>query len=72
MLKLYKNRSLRTLLLALFATVTFVCSAIFIFDVEPQIMLRFFIISVVGTLLMIAAALLFTGMRILLGRLFKR
>ena len=35
-------------------------------------MLRFFIISVVGTLLLIAAALLFTALRILLGRLFKR
>ncbi|MFT5579018.1 MAG: hypothetical protein ACI9WS_001776 [Paraglaciecola psychrophila] len=72
MLKLYKNRSLRTMLLALFATVTFVCSAIFIFDVEPAVMLRFFIISVVGTLLLIAAALVFTALRILLGRLFKR
>jgi len=72
MLKLYKNRSLRTLLLALFATVTFVCSAIFIFDVEPEVMLRFFIISVVGTLLLITAALLFTALRIILTRLLKR
>lgn len=68
-MKLYRNRSLRTILLALVATATFVGAAIFVFDVEPGLMLQFFVVSLLGLVLLIAAALLFTGLRILLKRL---
>ena len=68
----YKNRSLRTVLLALFATATFVGSAIFVFDVAPRLMLQFFLVSVLGLGLIIIAALLATALRILLKRWLNR
>ncbi len=70
MIRLYKNRSLRTVLLALFATATFVGSAIFIFDVEAKVMLQFILGSLLGLGLIITAALAFTGLRILFKRWF--
>ena len=72
MLKLYKNRSLRTVFLALFATLTFVASAIFIFDVEPAVMLQFFVASLLGLGLLIAAALVFTVLRVAFKRWWRR
>lgn len=72
LIRLYKNRSLRTILLALFATITFVGSAIFIFEVEPMVMFRFFIISVGGTSIMILAALIFTALKVLFNRWLNR
>lgn len=70
MLKLYKNRSLRTVFLALFATACFVGSAIWVFDVEPSLMLNFFLASLMGLGVIILAALAFTVIRIFL-RKFK-
>jgi hypothetical protein len=67
----YKNRSLRTIMLALFATATFVGSAIFIFDVEPKIMLNFLLVSLLGLALLILAALIFTCLRVLVQRLLS-
>ena len=72
MLSLSKNRSLRTILLAVFATLTFVGSAIFVFDVEPLLMLQLLGVSLLGVVLMIAAALAFTGLRILIDRWLNR
>ena len=56
-MKKFKNRGLRTVFLALFATLTFVGSAIFIFDVEPQVMWHFFLVSLLGVGLVIVAAI---------------
>ncbi|WP_240554845.1 hypothetical protein [Oceanicoccus sagamiensis] len=72
MLKLYKNRSFRTIFLALFATLTFVGSAIFIFDVEARLMLQFLAVSLLGVVLMILAALAFTALRIAIRRWLDR
>lgn len=72
MLKFYKNRSLRTIFLAVFATLTFVGSAIFVFDVEPRLMLQFLGVSLLGVALMIIAALVFTGLRISIRRWLNR
>ncbi|MEE8056863.1 MAG: hypothetical protein V3T17_03360 [Pseudomonadales bacterium] len=72
MIKLYKNQSLRTIFLALLATITFVGSAIFIFAVEPNVMLQFFLVSLFGLGLLIVAALVFTGLRILFKRWQQR
>ena len=72
MLKLYKNRSFRTIFLAIFATLTFVGSAIFIFDVEAKLMLQFLGVSLLGLVTMIIAALAFTGLRIAIRRLFNK
>jgi hypothetical protein len=68
MLKLYKNRSWRTVLLALLATVTFVGSAIFIFDVEAKLMLQLFLACLLGLGILILAALVFTVIRIFIKR----
>jgi NADH:ubiquinone oxidoreductase subunit K len=67
-MKFYKNRSFRTLLLAVVAALTFVGCAIFMFDVDPKLMLEFFILSVVGLGLLIGMALVFTVFRLLLKR----
>lgn len=64
----YKKRGFRTLLLALFATATFVGSAIFMFDVDARVMLQLFLVSVVGLVLLMLAALVFTAIRILVRR----
>ncbi len=71
-MQFYKNRSVRTVLLALFATATFVGSAIFIFDVEPGVMLQFFVVSMLGLGLIICCALLVTGLRVLIKRWLDR
>lgn len=72
MFSLIKNRSLRTVFLAVAATVTFVCSAIFIFDVDAQLMLKLFLITSLGVLALIGIALCVTVLHILLKRwLFK-
>ncbi|ARN76495.1 hypothetical protein BST96_18460 [Oceanicoccus sagamiensis] len=71
-MKLYKNRSFRTIFLALFATLTFVGSAIFIFDVEARLMLQFLAVSLLGVVLMILAALAFTALRIAIRRWLDR
>jgi capsular polysaccharide biosynthesis protein len=55
-------------MLALFATGSLIGSAIFIFDVEPAVMLNFFIGSLLGLLVIVLAAFVFS----LLRRLFKR
>lgn len=66
---MYKSRNIRTIILALFATGTFVGSAIFIFDVEPRLMLSFFIASILCLILIVFAALVFSLLRQLLKRL---
>jgi len=55
-------------MLALFATATFVGSAIFIFDVEAKLMLQFFLVCLFGLGVLMVAALVFTGIRVLLKR----
>lgn len=67
-MKFYKKSSFRTIFLALFATATFVGSAIFIFDVDAIVMLQFFLASVIGLMLVIIAALVFSTLRVLLKR----
>jgi hypothetical protein len=69
-IKFYKKQSFRTSFLALFATLCFVGSAIFVFDVDPRVMLDYFFVSLLGLGLLIFAALLATGLRILLRRWF--
>ena len=68
LVKLYRNRSARTIFLAVFATVTFVASAIWVFDVEPKLMGQFFLASVILLLLIIAAAFALTLLRVLIRR----
>jgi len=72
LLNFYKNRSLRTIFLAIFATLTFVGSAILVFDVEPQLMMQFLGASLLGVVLIIVAALTFTGLRIAIRRWLNR
>lgn len=69
-MKFYKKRGFRTVLLALFATLVFVGSAIYMFDVEPRLMLQFFLASLLGLALLMAAALVFTALRIAIKRFF--
>lgn len=71
-IRLYKNRYLRTVFLALFATLSFVASAIFVFDVEPMVMLQFFIVSLIGLAVVVAAALIFTVLRVFIKHFFQR
>jgi hypothetical protein len=66
-----KSRNLRTIILAIFATGTFVGSAIFIFDVEPGLMLSFLIASVLCLILIVVAAFVFSLLRNLLKRWFR-
>jgi hypothetical protein len=58
-------------MLAIFATLTFVGCGIFMFDVEPKIMLSFFLTSVFGLAILIFMALIFTVVRLLIKRLFS-
>lgn len=51
---------------------TFVGSAVFMFDVEPRVMLSFFLVSILGLAIVMAAAMLFAGLRIILRRLYER
>lgn len=67
-MKFYKKSSFRTVFLALFATLTFVGSAIFIFDVDAIIMLQFFLASIICLALVVTAALIFSILRIALKR----
>jgi hypothetical protein len=67
-----KNRSLRTVFLAIFAAATFAGSAIFIFDVDPHLMLQLFIVCILGVGGLMLLALCFTGLRIFLSRWLKR
>ena len=53
-----KTRHARTIFLAIVATMTFVGAAIMVFDVEPGLMLRYFLASVFGLMLIVAAAAL--------------
>ena len=71
MKSLFKTSHKRTVFLALLATVTFVGAAILIFDVDKSVMLEFFIVSVVGLVIIILAALAFTGLRLLIKRLMN-
>ena len=68
LIKLYRNRSARTIFLALFATISFVASAIWVFDVEPKLMGQFFLASVLLLLVIIAAAFGLTLLRALIKR----
>lgn len=70
MLTWLKNRYFRTIFLALFATVTFVVSAIVIFEVEPSVMWEFFLASVLGLGILIVASVAGTAVLVLLKRLF--
>ncbi|MGK0440447.1 MAG: hypothetical protein ACJA0N_000236 [Pseudohongiellaceae bacterium] len=70
MFSLLKAGHKRTLFLAILATVTFVGSAIFMFDVEKQELLKFFVISIVALVVVIIAALVLSGVIVLLRRLF--
>lgn len=67
-IKLLKNRYSRTIFLALFATATFVISAIVIFDVEPAIMWEFFLASLLGLGVLMVAAVAGTVLLVLLKR----
>jgi hypothetical protein len=67
-----KNPYFRTIFLAILATVTFVGSAIFIFEVDPVEMWEFFQLSVFVLGIVIFLALCFTVLRIFLKRLFDR
>ncbi|MFT5692287.1 MAG: hypothetical protein ACI92E_001618 [Oceanicoccus sp.] len=71
-MKFYRKSSFRTIFIALFATGTFVGSAIFVFDVEAKLMLTFFVICVVAAMLIIGAAFVFTVLRVLLQRWINR
>ena len=66
-----KSRNLRTILLAFFATGTFVGSAIFIFDVEPGLMLSFLIASVLCLMLIVVTAFVFSLLRNFLRHWFR-
>lgn len=66
----YKNRHLRTIILAFTATATFVGSAILVFDVDWRLMANFFLACLLGLGAVMLAALLFTACRILLRRWF--
>jgi hypothetical protein len=66
-----KSRNLRTIILALFATGTFVGSAIVIFDVEPGLMLSFLIASVLCLILVVVSAFVFSLLRNLLKHWFQ-
>ena len=68
--KWYRRRGVRTVFLALFATASFIGAAIFIFDVEPGLMLSFFIASVLCLLILILAAFLVSLFRKLLRNIF--
>ena len=70
-MKLYKSSHSRTIFLAVLATLTFVGAAIFMFDVEPGVMLSFFLVSLLGLGIVIGAALVFTGLRLLIKRFFE-
>lgn len=59
----YRNRSLRTVFLAVIATATFVGSAILIFDVDWRLMLNFFLASLLGLGVLMAAALVVVAAR---------
>lgn len=72
MIKIAKNRSLRTVFLAVFAALAFTASAIFSFDIEPRVMLHFFIVSVMGLGILIFLALCFTGIKVLIKHYLKR
>lgn len=60
--------SLRTVFLAVVATATFVGSAILVFDVEWQVMLRFFLASLLGLAIVMLAALGAIALKVLLQR----
>jgi hypothetical protein len=66
-----KSRNLRTIILAFFATGTFVGSAIFIFDVEPGLMLSFLMASVLCLILIVVTAFVFSLLRNLLKHWFR-
>ncbi len=67
-----KNSQLRTVFLALLATFTFVGAAILVFDVEPVLMLQIFLASLLCLVVIIAAAFLFTVLRLLLRYLLHK
>lgn len=66
----YKSRQLRTVILALTATATFVGSAILVFDVDWRVMANFFLVCLAGLAVVMVGALVFTACRILLRRWF--
>lgn len=66
----FKTSHKRTLFLAILATVTFVASAIYMFDVDKGDLLEFFVISVVGLFILIIAALALSGLIVLFKRIF--
>ncbi|MFA7554364.1 MAG: hypothetical protein WCY88_08950 [Spongiibacteraceae bacterium] len=68
--KWYRRRGVRTVFLALFATICFVGAAIFTFDVDAWQMLQFFVVCIIGLICIMAAALAATALRVLLKRLF--
>lgn len=72
MLKLFRRGHARTLALALFATATFVVAAIYMFDVPARLMLEFFLLSLLGLLVIIVSALLLTLVRMAVRRWLKR
>lgn len=63
-----RSRGLRTVILALTATATFVGAAILVFDVDWRLMLSFFLASLMGLSILMVAALGFTACRIILRR----
>ena len=66
--RLLSKTSRRTLLLALLAAATFVYAAVFHFDIAPQTLLNFFMLSVV----MVVIAVLLGGLGAVIIRLLRR
>ena len=69
---LFKTSHKRTVFLAILAAMTFVGSAIFMFDVEKELIAEFFVVSVVGLLVIILLALLLTVIRLAVRRIFEK
>jgi hypothetical protein len=67
---MFKSGNFRTIFLALFATASFVGSAIYIFDIEPKLMLGFFVAAVLCLVILVVAAFIFSTLRALIKRRF--
>ncbi|MGK0500582.1 MAG: hypothetical protein ACJAYG_002235 [Oceanicoccus sp.] len=70
-IKLYKNRAARTIFLAIFASLSFVASAILVFDVEAAVMGRFLLACVLLLAVVMVAALTVVALKVLISHLLK-
>ena len=62
----------RTLMLAIIAALTFAYAAVFIFDVDPAEIGNYFLLSLLGVLILATAAFLLVFTWKMIGRYFKR